>query len=70
MLLGLNHSTSNPGVQLQCNVIDPHGMVQVNADWSISTAKLVDKTYSKGNMVHIIIITTCKNLYTNLVQKA
>ena len=47
MLLGLNHSTFNPGIQ--CNAIDPHGRVQVNADWSISTAKLVDKTYSIGN---------------------
>ena len=50
MLLGLNHSTSNPGVQY--NVIDPHGKVQVNAEWSISTAKLVDKTYPKGSTVH------------------
>ena len=53
MLLGLNHSTSNPD-EAQYNVIDPHGIVQFNADRSISTAKLVDKTYSKGNMVYIM----------------
>ena len=48
-LLGFNHSTTIPD-ESQCNEIGPHGVVQVNTDWSISAARLVDIAHSNNQL--------------------
>ena len=48
-LLEFNHSTTIPD-ESQYNEIGPHGVVQVNTDWSISAAKLVDIAHSNNQL--------------------